>query len=487
MIRFLLDGDIVELENCDPTSTVLEWLRKDRRRTGTKEGCAEGDCGACTVVVGELVGGKVRYRAVNACIFFLPMLDGKELVTVESIGSSADLHPVQKTLADAHGAQCGFCTPGIIMSLFARYQNSDEALTTKVDDVLAGNLCRCTGYGPIKKAAENCARSEPVQSRFGGDLTKQKLESIALTEMTHWTYIDPIMEHQRKAFRPICKQELLSTLAQNLDATMVSGATDVGLWVTKQNRLLETVVFLDAVDDLYFMEDSDSWLRIGAGVKYSDAWRALAKLHPDLGELVRRIGSVQVRNSGTIGGNIANGSPIGDTPPALIALGAELVLESVHGKRTLPLEAFFLEYGKQDLNADEIVSEVIVPKPSQESRFAAYKISKRFDQDISGLCGAFLVSQDGDTVTQARIAFGGMAGTPMRAKHTENALVGMRFSDELIETAVEALAHDYTPLSDMRASSRYRLKAAQNLLRKFFLEASPSMRTRILDGEPVSD
>ena len=481
MIRFLLDGDIVELENCDPTMTVLEWLRIERQRTGTKEGCAEGDCGACTVVVGELQNDVVRYRSINACIMFMPMLQGKELVTVESLGTSDDLHPVQKTLAEAHGSQCGFCTPGFVMSMFARYQDSDTERTPQIDDALAGNLCRCTGYGPIKAAAENCTPSSEVQNRFGNETTRQKLESLASGEHLGWRYQDAVLGETRLAFKPQTKKELLQVLADHPSATLVSGATDVGLWVTKQRRNLDCVIFLDGIGELKKIQSSAEGLKVGAGVKYSDAWKKLGELHADFGELVRRIGSVQVRNSGTIGGNIANGSPIGDTMPALIAMSAELVLESLGGNRQIPLEAFFIAYGKQDLRLGEIVSEIIVPTPKPTSYFATYKISKRFDQDISAVCGAFSIELDDGEISNARIVFGGMAGTPKRASHVEAALNAKSFTEATIRAGMDALEQDYAPLSDMRASESYRMKVAQNLLLKFYMEKASTMRTRICE------
>lgn len=480
MIQFLLDGEIQKIDSYDPTQTVLEWLRDERRRTGTKEGCAEGDCGACTVVIGELLNGDVRYRAVNACIYFLPMLDGKELVTVESLGQSDDLHPVQAAMADGNGTQCGFCTPGFVMSLFARYQSSDPALPRHVDDVLAGNLCRCTGYAPIQKAAGSIEPDTSLRSNFGGADTVARLESIAPQSSKTSDFEDPNFETRRHYFAPQSEPELLSLLSEHPDATLVAGATDVGLWITKQHRRLDTVISLNQISSLQEMSDTDAGLKIGAMVRYSDAWSRLAKLHPDLGELVRRLGSVQVRNSGTIGGNIANGSPIGDMPPALIALGAKLELAGPNGIRVIELEDFFIDYGKQDLSPGEYVRSVLIPSTSAKTVFRTYKISKRFNQDISALCGAFAIEIEDGNVRSARIAYGGMAGTPKRASKCEAALIGAPWTVETIDHAANELALDYTPLSDMRASQTYRMKTAQNLLRKVYIETQSTMRTRIL-------
>lgn len=481
MIRFVMDGQVEVLEEFDPTRTVLEWLREDRRRTGTKEGCAEGDCGACTVVIGELIEDHVRYRAINACIFFLPMLNGKELVTVEALGTARALHPVQKAMMDCDGSQCGFCTPGFVMSLFARYQGGDAALPGSVDDVLAGNLCRCTGYGPIKRAALDCEVDETIRSRFGGVKTIELLKSIQHSDESAVQFADPVVEQTRLSFCPQTEDDLRVLLSQFPEATIVAGATDVGLWVTKQHRHLETLIFIGEIESLRELRRDEEGLWIGAGVKYADAMAALADLHPDFGELVRRIGSVQVRNSGTIGGNIANGSPIGDTMPPLIALKAELILDSASGERTIPLENYYLSYGKQDRRVGEYVKAVRMPWPVSNLVFRTYKISKRFDQDISAVCGAFALEIVDDRIVSARVAFGGMAATPKRAGLCERTLSGKSWSGETIEEAATALVQDYTPLTDMRASAAYRLKVAQNLLRKVYLETGDVGRTRVLE------
>ena len=486
MIRFVLDGDIVTLNDVDPSRTVLDWLREDRKRTGTKEGCNEGDCGACTCAIGELKEGAVQYRAVNTCIQFLPMLHGKELVTVESLGSSRDLHPVQSGLSEGHGTQCGFCTPGIVMSLFARYQTADGDELSKVDDVLAGNLCRCTGYGPIINAANATVKDVEVQSRFGQADTVSKLTDISGDPVPSGRFEDRIHGRTAVWFMPKTETDLVSILKDHPDATLIAGATDVGLWVTKQNRFLEAIVFLDQIESLKQIDNEKDGVRIGAKVSYSDAHSALADIHPDLNELVRRIGSVQVRNSGTIGANIANGSPIGDTMPALIALGAELEVLGPDGSRIMPLESFFIAYGKQDLRQGEFVRSVFVPRLNGNQHFAAYKISKRFDQDISALLGCFTVTVENDVVADMRIAFGGMAATPKRAEQTEKALLGKSWpvSDAVLDEAIGKLDLDYQPISDMRASAEYRTRVAKNLLKKFALEtrapAELAARTRLI-------
>ncbi|HYJ29944.1 MAG TPA: xanthine dehydrogenase small subunit, partial [Allosphingosinicella sp.] len=399
MIRFLLDGETIEVEDADPTSTVLDYLRYTLRRTGTKEGCAEGDCGACTVLLGELAGEKVEWRAVNACILFLPMLDGKALRTVESLGGT---HPVQRELVERHGSQCGFCTPGFVMSLYGRSLGAAGTKGVPVGDVIAGNLCRCTGYGPI------LAAGEAVPATAGED--DGTLEALRA--------LRPAYGH------PATADELADLLLENPETRIVAGATDVGLWVTKQLRDLGASVFIGDIADLRRIEEGPDALTLGAAVRYSEAREALARLHPDLGELVRRIGGVQVRNAGTIGGNIANGSPIGDMPPALIALGAELTLRRGTERRTIALEDFFLSYGKQDRAPAEFVESVRIPRPSSDMLVRVVKLSKRFDSDITGVCGAFALRIADGMVTQARVAFGGMAGIPARAPGCEAALTG---------------------------------------------------------------
>jgi xanthine dehydrogenase small subunit len=445
MIRFVLDGAAIEVEDPDPTATVLDYLRYTLRRTGTKEGCAEGDCGACTVLLGELDGEAVRWRAVNACILFLPMLDGKALKTVESLGGT---HPVQRAMADGHGSQCGFCTPGFVMSLYARSIGAVGTEGIPVKDVIAGNLCRCTGYGPILEAGE----ANPPQATDDSD-TVAALRAL-----------QPGYGH------PASADELAGLLVAHPDTRIVAGATDVGLWVTKGLEDLGPTVFIGDIADLRHIEESPEALTIGAAVRYTEAKDALARLHPDLGELVRRIGGLQVRNAGTIGGNIANGSPIGDMPPALIALGAELTLRRGNKRRTMPLEDFFLAYGKQDRAPGEFVESVRIPRPAPDTRIRIVKLSKRFDSDISSVCGAFAIRIEDGIIAEARIAFGGMAGIPERARACEAALTGKPWSEEAIEAAAQAIAEDYQPLSDLRGSAAYRLAAAANLVRGLWLE-----------------
>jgi xanthine dehydrogenase small subunit len=467
-IRFLLDGQVQEVRGANPTTTLLEHLRGPMRRTGSKEGCAEGDCGSCTVLVGEPDGEGVAWRAVNSCIQFLPMLHGKALLTVESLGKDGALHPVQQAMVDRHGSQCGFCTPGIVMSLYGRAIAAKGA-AAPVGEVLAGNLCRCTGYGPIIEVAKGVeAEAAPAV-----DLSEVRDET-----MLSLSFEDEIHGVTRTWLSPRTVGELAQAYLEHPDATIVAGATDVGLWVTKLRKPLPTLISVSEVAELKALEETADGLRIGAGVRYVDAIEAVAKLYPDLGAMMRRLGSTQVRNSGTIGGNIANGSPIGDMPPALIVAGARLVLRRGDERREMALEAFFLDYGKQDRRPGEFVEAVIAPKLDAARIFKVFKLSKRFDQDISAVCGASSLAVEAGTVTDARIAFGGMAGTPKRAAACEAALVGRPWTEATIEAAMTALDTDYTPMSDMRASAAYRSLAARNMLRKVFLE-SQDVETRV--------
>ncbi|GAA0297620.1 xanthine dehydrogenase small subunit [Sphingomonas oligophenolica] len=459
MIRFVLDGAVIEVE-AGATETALDLIRYGLRRTGTKEGCAEGDCGACTVLLGELDGEAVRWRAVNSCILFVPMLDGKALRTVESLSGSSGLHPVQREMVERHGSQCGFCTPGFVMSLYGRSIGAAGTEGEPVADVIAGNLCRCTGYGPILDAGEAVPASAPDDADV----------AVMLSSMTRGT-------SGKGWFAPRTADDLAVLLIEHPGARIVAGATDVGLWVTKRHHDLGTVIFIGDVADLKAIEEDERGLTLGAGVRYTEAKAALARIRPDLGELVRRIGGLQIRNAGTIGGNIANGSPIGDMPPALIALGATLTLRRGDARRTIPLEAFFKSYGVQDRGAGEFVESVHIPRPAPDTIVSMVKLTKRFDSDISAVCGAFAISVADGLVTDARVAFGGMAGIPARAPACEAALIGQVWSEATADAAAQALAQDYTPLTDVRGSSAYRLTAAANLLRRLWIEQS---------GEPVS-
>ncbi|MEM7544971.1 MAG: xanthine dehydrogenase small subunit [Pseudomonadota bacterium] len=457
-----LNGKTLRVPDCAPTTTLLDWLRYDQGLTGTKEGCAEGDCGACTVVVRDLSSdGTLRQRTVNACIQLLPMMHGKEVITVEHLSITGTPHPVQTAMAAEGGSQCGFCTPGFVMSLWHGHLTDASVEESDVADQLAGNLCRCTGYGPILRAAA-AARALPTAPDDRPDAA-ERLKQMKTRALTH-----EVADGWFRAPRDI--HNLAALIAVHPDATLLAGATDIGLWVTKNGFRPEKIIHLGDCTELAKIEETETGIRIGAAVTHGDAMAALGALCPDFEELWRRFASVQVRAAGTVCGNIANGSPIGDAAPALIAAGATVTLRKRDRKRVLPLEAFFVEYGKQDRQPGEFVESIDVPRPADPEALKIYKISKRFDQDITAVLAAIHVRVTDDVVSDARIALGGMAAIPMRARGTEAALIGRPLDDRAIGAAIRALANDVTPLSDHRASAAYRLKAAQNLLMKYYLE-----------------
>ncbi len=471
-IRFILNDRETTVPNVGASQTVLDFLRLDQRLTGTKEGCAEGDCGACTVLVGRLHNGALRYEVVNACIRFLASLDGCHVVTVEHLsGPDGRLHPVQQAMVEHHGSQCGFCTPGFVMALYALWMARPEPTLAEIETALQGNLCRCTGYEPIIRAAEAVSRhgtaSADYLSRERSNLTKQ-LKSLRDTARVVTGPAD------NQAILPADVDDFAQALLDHPDATIVAGATDVGLWVTKFLRPIGPAIFIGHLDGLKAIDVTDTDITIGAGVTYSEFGPVIAEHFSYLTEYWDRIAGWQVRNMGTIGGNIANGSPIGDTPPVLIALDAEVTLRRGEVRRTLPLEAFFVDYGQQDRAEGEFVEAIRMPRPAAGQRDAAYKISKRRDEDISSVAVGISVSVEAGKITGARIAFGGMAATPKRAASAEKALVGQPWEMAAFEAAAEALPSDFKPLSDWRASSKYRMRAAQNLLRRFYLEKDAS-------------
>ena len=480
-VRFVLNGQLV----CEPalprTMTVLEYLREVRGRTGTKEGCAEGDCGACTVVEGTLSadGSCIQYRAINSCIRFMATLDGHELVSVEDLqAADGTLHPVQQAMVDHHGSQCGFCTPGFVMSLFALYLEGAPATREQVVHALSGNLCRCTGYRPIIDAG-TAMHGYPQPAAWSGTAAHSQSRRQALLALQRR---EPLRLPGFYAPRTI--DQLAAELAAVPQSLILGGGTDVGLWVTKQLRELPPIVYLGAVEELRHIEASAQELRIGAAVPLTDAWAALVARCAALKEVADRFGSPPVRNSGTLCGNLANGSPIGDGLPTLIALGAEIELRLGQRTRWLPLEKFYLGYQKKDLAPGEFVVSVRVPSPAATARVAVFKLSKRIDQDISAVCLACAVSVEGGRIVAARVALGGMAAVAARAPAAETALLGAPWSRATFEAAALGLSCDFTPLSDMRASSDYRLKGAANLLRRFFLSYEPDTVTR-LDEVPA--
>ncbi len=482
-IRFLRRGRVIDIADLAPMTTVLDWLRLGEGARGTKEGCNEGDCGACTVVLARPKNGRLVYEPVNACILLVGQLDGAALITVDDLAAGADLHPVQAAMVKHHGSQCGFCTPGIVMSLFALYHEGLRPIDRRqIVDQLAGNLCRCTGYRPIVDAAlEACAF--PADDRFTAR------QSEALAELTALANDGAALVGSDETFFAVPRtlDEACDLLVRHPDATVLAGATDVGLWITKQLRELPKIVWLGRIEALREIEARDDVLRLGAMVSHADAYCALAAIDPDLGEVMRRFGSKQVRASGTVGGNIANGSPIGDLAPALIALDTTLHLRRGSTVREANLERFFIAYGKQDRLAGELVTGLTVPRLRPGERFRALKVSKRFDEDISAVMGAFKLTVDGRRIVAARIAYGGMAATPKRAAMAEAALVGLSLEEAASwEVAIDALTRDFAPISDMRASATYRMEAAQALLGKAIAEiaGADTAFTRLVGQRP---
>ena len=468
-IRFLLNDHEVELSDIAATATLLDWLRLDRRLRGSKEGCAEGDCGACTVLIGRLRGGELVYETVTACIRFMGSLDGCHVVTIEHLADAdGALHPVQQAMVAEHGSQCGFCTPGIVMSLYGLWMRQPNPSAAEIETALQGNLCRCTGYAPIVRAGKAISSYGPVaQDRL---VAERRRIVDRLKALRDGSRVE-VGEGRNRIIVPASADDLATVYAENPGATIVSGATDVGLWVTKFMRDIGPLIFIGGIAELQKIVETAEGVTLGANVSYSDAGPVLTRHFPALAPYWHRIGGEQVRNMGTVGGNIANGSPIGDTPPPFIALGATIVLRRGDTRRTLPLEDFFIAYGKQDRQPGEFVESVTIPALPEGEQFAVYKVSKRRDEDISALAGAFRLRLAADgTVAGIRIAFGGMAATPRRAKAVESALIGKPWTEATVDAALPAFATDYQPITDMRASAGYRLLAAQNLLRRFHLE-----------------
>ncbi|WP_449395071.1 xanthine dehydrogenase small subunit [Devosia riboflavina] len=474
-IRFLLNGEEISLTDVAPDLTLLDWLRLERRLRGSKEGCAEGDCGACTVLVGRLFGDEVIYDSVTACIRFVGSLHGTHVVTIEHLrGENGALHPVQQAMVDHHGSQCGFCTPGFVMSLYGLWMRNPSPTRPAIEKALQGNLCRCTGYAPIIRAGEAMGTyGQPQGDVLWAERIAVKDTIKALNDGRRVV----IGEGDQQIIIPASLDDFAAVYEANPNARIVAGSTDVGLWVTKFMRNIGPVIFIGHLQELKRIAENASEVRFYAGVSYSEALPIIQANFPQLGELWNRIAGEQIRNMGTIGGNIANGSPIGDTPPPFIALGAKLHLRRGEHRREIKLEDYFVAYGKQDRQPGEFVESVTLPLLPAGEKFATYKISKRREEDISALCGSFRVFvNDAGAVGMVRIAFGGMAATPKRAKAVEAALVGKPWKMETIEAALPAFAEDYQPISDMRASAEYRLLTAQNLLKRFYLDVS---------GEPV--
>jgi xanthine dehydrogenase small subunit len=473
MIKFLLNQSETSVSQIDPNTSVLDYLRDNLNRTGTKEGCASGDCGACTVVIAEVEENQLVYRSANACITNIGSLHGKQLITVEDLKVNNQLHAVQQAMVDCHGSQCGFCTPGFIMSMFALRKNNATSDPHKTIESLGGNLCRCTGYKPIIEAANQSFRS-PSFDQFSEqhDNIVEQLNSINHQyPSAHLTHLD------KQFFSPSTSDELAKLLMEYPEAKLLAGGTDLCLEFTQFLRDAQILIHTGRVQDLATVELNDKFLVLGAAVTYSHAANQLITLYPDLKELIERLGSLQVRNQATIAGNIGNASPIGDMPPVLIALGAELVLRRGDERRTISIEDYFIKYKVTALQTSEFIENIIIPRPDSLTDFKAYKISKRLEDDISATCGAFNVQIEQGAVSAVKIAFGGMAEIPKRAKHCEQALLNQPWNSESIERAIVEFKKDFAPISDFRASADYRLNVSQNMLRRLYLELKSDNQT----------
>lgn len=463
MIQFLLNQTLVTETSLDPETTVLNYLRQRKRRYGTKEGCASGDCGACTVTLGRVEAGRMLYETVNSCITFVSSLQGKQLITVEDLREGNELHGVQKAMVDCHASQCGFCTPGFVMSLFTLQKNSTGWQRKEAEQALAGNLCRCTGYRPIIDAAQRvCEQPQP------DIFTRLEAQTIRRLNELRTPETQEIAFNGRRCLLPKTTAQLAELLRNSPAAKLLAGGTDLALEVTQRHQTLPLLISLEQIEELKACRIEEQELVLGAGASLHSCYAFLQSHIPAFAQILQRFASRQIRNSGTLGGNIANGSPIGDTPPMLLALDAKLKLQCGTQVRTLPLNDFFVSYRKTALQPGEFIHSIIIPKVTASQNFRAWKVSKRLEDDISAVFGAFLLERDADgRITAARIAFGGMAETPKRASRCENALLGKPFTLATLNQACLVLEQDFTPLSDFRASAHYRLQVAKNLLRRY--------------------
>lgn len=473
------------IENIDPNLTVLQYLREIQFKSGTKEGCASGDCGACTVVLAELDTdneGQLHYKSINSCITFVGNLHGKQLITVEDLKDGAKLHHAQQTIVDNHGTQCGFCTPGFVMSSFALHKHNQKPTRDEVLEALAGNLCRCTGYRSIIEAA--ITSSEHAEEDSFAQHYQQTV--AALTELQQLP-TPSLSGNGHNYVAPKNIDELATELTNEPKSTLVAGGTDLALSVTQNLATINKLVYVGNVEELTSIEETDTEIVIGSALPYSQFIDTLHHYYPDLGEMIERIGSKQVRNTGTLGGNVGNASPIGDMPPALIALGATMTLHLNGTERTILVEDYFVDYKKTVLKTSEFIKSIQIPKPIAGQTLKLYKISKRLDDDISAVLAAFFIEQDGQKVTNVRLAFGGMAAIPKRGPAAEAALLGKDLTKESVAQAKAALATDFQPMTDVRASDKYRMTVAQNLIEKCYLELQSANSRQIIETRVVNN
>ena len=472
IVKFVYQNKICEIKNPDPNETLLNYVRTKLKKTGTKEGCAEGGCGACTVVLGELKKNNISYKAINSCIAFLPSLEGKQLIIVEDLTVKGELHPVQKAMVNYHGSQCGFCTPGFVMSLFAMYKNSPTYKEEVIKDSIQGNLCRCTGYRPIVEAAKSLNRDN--RKDF---FTKDKKITLGLLNKIKKRSIK-IIRSDKKYFAPKSVKELNKILRSETNSKLISGGTDVSLIVTKERKDINSLIYLNSIDELNYIKENNKYIEVGASTPLIKFESFAKKYFPDFSQILKRYGSVQIRNVCTIAGNIATASPIGDTLPLLLALDSQIIIKSKNKTIILPLNGFFTNYRKTKLKKGQFIHSIRIPL-LKRNIFKAYKISKRIDDDISSVCGSFNIEINKNKIKKIRIAYGGMSNIPKRAFNCEKIFINSNFSEKTISKAKKLLEKDFSPITDARATKKYRMEVAKNLLEKCFLEIRQKKIIRI--------
>jgi xanthine dehydrogenase small subunit len=463
-INFVHRDTIVEIKNPDPNDTLLNYIRTKLKKTGTKEGCAEGGCGACTVVLGELKNNEINYKAINSCITLLPTLQGKQLILIEDlISKNGSLHPVQEVMVNCHGSQCGFCTPGFVMALFSMFKKYSKFMDDVIKESIAGNLCRCTGYQSIIKAAKSLKNKNKIDHfSVNEERTINLLKKISNESVV-------IYRKDKKYFAPRYVQELKNILKKNINADLLSGGTDLSLIVTKERKDIRSVIYMNAINELSYIKNNNEYIEVGASTPLIEFEHYIKKYYPDFTKILKRYGSPQIRNVGTIAGNIATASPIGDCLPLLLSLNAQVVLQDLKKTKIVFLDGFFISYRKTKLKKGQFIHSIRIPL-FENNTFKAYKVSKRFDDDISSVCAAFNLKILKNKIENIRIAYGGMATIPKRAIFCEKILLNSLINDETIHKAKKALEKDFKPINDMRASGLYRMEVAKNLLEKCCVE-----------------
>ena len=472
IVKFIYRNKIVEINNPDPNETILNYVRTKLKKTGTKEGCAEGGCGACTVVLGELKKNDINYKAINSCIAFVPSLEGKQLILVEDLISKGELHPVQKAMVNYHGSQCGFCTPGFVMSLFAMYKSYSSYKENIIKDSIQGNLCRCTGYKPIIDAAKSLNKKNKSDH-----FSRNKKIIITLLKKIKQRSIT-IYSNNKKYFAPKTVYELKKILKQHPNSKLLSGGTDVSLIVTKERKDLDSLIYINSIDELNYIKKNNNYIEVGATTPLINFESIIKRYFPDFAQILKRYGSVQIRNVCTIAGNIATASPIGDTLPLLLSLDSQIIIKDKSKTKILPLNGFFINYRKTKLKKGQFIHSIRIPL-LPKNIFKAYKISKRIDDDISSICASFNIELKNNKIKKIKIAYGGMANIPQRAISCEKILLNSSMSDNIISKAKKSLEKDFKPITDARASKKYRMEVAKNLLEKCFLEVKQKKLIRI--------